>query len=77
MSTASLRQPNASPGPAGRRPTLTRNQKPTWLVPVIALAAVVVGAALAALLGFSTVLWAVLAVVLFLVAAPVAVTRFD
>ena len=41
MSTASLRQSNASPGPAGRRPTLTRNQKPTWLVPVIALVVLV------------------------------------
>ncbi|WP_298583428.1 phosphate ABC transporter permease PstA [uncultured Kocuria sp.] len=77
MSTASLRQPTSSPSPAGRRPTLTRNQKPKWLVPVIAVAAVVVGAALAALVGFSTALWAVLAAVVFLVAAPVAVSAVE
>ncbi|MFF0989361.1 phosphate ABC transporter permease PstA [Kocuria nitroreducens] len=77
MSTASLRQPTSTPSPAGRRPTLTRNQKPKWLVPVIAVAAVVVGAALAALVGFSTVVWAVFAAAIFLVAAPVAVAAVE
>ncbi len=63
--------------PSPRRSTLTRNQKPAWLVPAIGAAAVVVGAALAALLGFSVALWAVLAAGLFLVAAPIAVTAVE
>ncbi len=77
MSTAPLHQQTSSPGAAGRRAKLTRNQRPAWLVPAIAVAAVVVGAALAALVGFSTALWAVFAAVLFLVAAPLAVTAVE
>lgn len=77
MPAATLRPQNATPAPSGRRNSLTRNQKPAWLVPVVAGAAVIAGAALAALLGFSTALWAVLAAALFLVAAPLAVTAVE
>ncbi|MGX5357979.1 phosphate ABC transporter permease PstA [Kocuria sp. KH4] len=64
----------SSPTSGGRAPRLTRNQRPKWLVPAIGAASIVVGAALAALVGFNVALWAVFAAVLFLLAAALAVT---
>ncbi|MFC4904835.1 phosphate ABC transporter, permease protein PstA [Kocuria sp. CNJ-770] len=77
MFNTALRNPAPVRPSSPRRSTLTRNQKPGWLVPAIGAAAVVVGAALAALFGFSVALWAVLAAVVFLIAAPVAVTAVE
>ncbi len=77
MSSTAFRNPTPVRPSAPRRSMLTRNQKPKWLVPLIGAGAVVVGAALAALLGFSTALWAVLAAVVFLVAAPVVVSVIE
>ncbi|KLU08061.1 phosphate ABC transporter permease PstA [Kocuria sp. SM24M-10] len=77
MFNTALRNPAPVRPSSPRRSTLTRNQKPAWLVPAIGAAAVVVGAALAALFGFSVALWAVLAAVVFLIAAPVAVTAVE
>ncbi|KMK72010.1 phosphate ABC transporter permease, partial [Kocuria rhizophila] len=56
-----------------RQSKLTRGQRPGWLVPVIGLGAVVAGAAIAALVGFSIALWALFAAVIFLIAGPLAV----
>ncbi|KUG52164.1 phosphate ABC transporter permease [Kocuria rosea subsp. polaris] len=77
MSSTAFRNPTPVRPSSPRRSMLTRNQRPAWLVPVIGAAAIVVGAALAALLGFSTALWAVLAAVVFLVAAPVVVSVIE
>ncbi|MFF0904655.1 UNVERIFIED_CONTAM: phosphate ABC transporter permease PstA [Kocuria sp. CPCC 205316] len=77
MSSTAFRSPTPVRPSSPRRSMLTRNQKPAWLVPVIGAGAVVVGAALAALLGFSTALWAVLAAAVFLVAAPVVVSVIE
>ncbi|MEX5299095.1 phosphate ABC transporter permease PstA [Kocuria sp. CPCC 205292] len=77
MSSTAFRNPTPVRPSSPRRSMLTRNQRPAWLVPVIGAAAVVVGAALAALLGFSTALWAVLAAAVFLVAAPVVVSVIE
>ncbi|MCM3688011.1 phosphate ABC transporter permease PstA [Kocuria rosea] len=75
--TASFHSPTPVRPSSPRRSQLTRNQRPTWLVPVIGAAAVVVGAALSALVGFSPALWAVFAAVVFLVAAPIAVSVIE
>jgi phosphate transport system permease protein len=77
MSSTAFRNPTPVRPSSPRRSMLTRNQKPKWLVPVIGAGAVVVGAALAALLGFSTALWAVLAAAVFLVAAPIVVSLIE
>ena len=77
MSSTAFRSPTPVRPSSPRRSMLTRNQKPAWLVPVIGAGAVVVGAALAALLGFSTALWAVLAAAVFLVAAPIVVSMIE
>jgi phosphate transport system permease protein len=77
MSTTIHRPQTSTPPPTGRRARLTRNQRPAWLVPAIGIAAIVVGAALSALVGFNVALWAVFSAVLFLVAAPVAVTAVE
>jgi phosphate transport system permease protein len=77
MSTTLLRNQTSTPPTGGRRSRLTRNQRPAWLVPAIGIAAIVVGAAAAALVGFNVALWAVFSAVLFLVAAPVAVTAVE
>jgi phosphate transport system permease protein len=77
MSTTIHRPQTSTPPPAGRRARLTRNQRPAWLVPAIGIAAIVVGAALSALVGFNVALWAVFSAVLFLVAAPAAVTAVE
>ena len=77
MSSTAFRSPTPVRPSSPRRSMLTRNQKPKWLVPVIGAGAVVVGAALAALLGFSTALWAVLAAAVFLVAAPIVVSMIE
>lgn len=77
MSSTAFRNPTPVRPSSPRRSMLTRNQKPKWLVPAIGAGAVVVGAALAALLGFSTALWAVLAAAVFLVAAPIVVSMIE
>jgi phosphate transport system permease protein len=77
MSTTIHRPQTSTPPPTGRRARLTRNQRPAWLVPAIGIAAIVVGAALSALVGFNVALWAVFSAVLFLVAAPVSVTAVE
>ncbi|MFL0503797.1 phosphate ABC transporter permease PstA [Kocuria rhizophila] len=56
-----------------RQSKLTRGQRPGWLIPAIGLGAVVAGAAIAALVGFSIALWALFAAVIFLIAGPLAV----
>ena len=67
-------QPGTSPV---RQSRLTRGQRPKWLVPVIGVAAIVAGAALAALVGFSIALWALFATVIFLVVGPLAVGMIE
>lgn len=52
---------------------LTSGKAPKWLTPVIGLGAVVLGAALSALIGFSVGTWAVFAGLLFVIAGPVAI----
>ncbi|NHU85609.1 phosphate ABC transporter permease PstA [Kocuria sp. JC486] len=73
MSTNTL-QSSTSPA---RKNTLTSGQRPKWLVPVVMVGAVIVGAALSALLGFNIALWAIFAAVIFLIAAPIAVTVIE
>ena len=69
--------PVATPSSGARKARLTSNQRPKWLVPAVGVASIVVGAALSALVGFNVALWAVFAAVLFLVAAPLAVTAVE
>ncbi len=56
---------------------LTSGQRPKWLVPVIALVAVILGAAIAALIGFSVGLWAIFAFLLFVIAGPIAIGMIE
>lgn len=60
-----------------KKNSLTSGQRPKWLVPVVMVAAVVVGAALSALIGFGIATWAIFSAVIFLVAAPIAVTTIE
>lgn len=57
--------------------SLTSGQRPKWLIPAILIGAIIVGAALAAVVSFSVALWAVFAAVIFLIAAPIAVTSIE
>ncbi|MDO4255239.1 MAG: phosphate ABC transporter permease PstA [Kocuria sp.] len=56
-----------------RKNSLTSGQRPTWLVPVVMVGAVVVGAAVSALIGFGVATWSLFSAAIFLVFAPVAV----
>lgn len=69
--------PVSTPSSGARKARLTSNQRPKWLVPAVGVASIVVGAALSALVGFNVALWAVFAAVLFLVAAPLAVSMVE
>lgn len=60
-----------------QRSSLTSGQRPTWLVPVTMLAAIVMGAALSALVGFGVATWAIFSAVIFLVVAPLAVAAIE
>ncbi|KAA9394143.1 phosphate ABC transporter permease PstA [Kocuria coralli] len=62
---------------SSQRNTLTSGQRPKWLVPVVMVGAIVVGAAVSALITFSVASWAIFAAVLFLIAAPIAVTSIE
>lgn len=62
---------------ATRSSRLTSGQTPKWLVPVIALVAVILGAAIAALIGFSVGLWAIFAFLLFVIAGPIAIGMIE
>ncbi|WP_144794836.1 phosphate ABC transporter permease PstA [Kocuria palustris] len=62
---------------SSKQNSLTSGQRPKWLVPAIMVAAIVIGAALAALISFNIALWAILAAVIFLIAAPIAVGAIE
>lgn len=65
---------SAAPVRASR---LTRGRRPKWLVPAVAVAAVIVGAAISALTGFGVATWAVFAALVFLIVAPLGVTAIE
>lgn len=52
---------------------LSSGQAPKWLVPIVAVVAVILGAAASALVGFSVGLWAVFAFLIFVIAGPVTI----
>lgn len=56
---------------------LTSGQSPRWLPLVIGLCALVLGAALSALVGFSIGLWVVFAGILFVIAGPLVVGMIE
>lgn len=56
---------------------LTSGQAPGWLPYVIGAGAIVLGAALSALVGFSIGLWAVFAAILFVVVGPIVVGSIE
>lgn len=58
---------------ASHNSRLTSGQTPKWLIPVIALAALILGAAASALIGFSIGLWALFAFLIFVLAGPIAI----
>ena len=76
MSTNTTEQRSETRSPKEQN-SLTSGQRPTWLIPAILVGSIVVGAALAALVSFSVALWAVFAAVIFLIAAPIAVTSIE
>lgn len=76
MSTNTTEQRSETRGPKNQN-SLTSGQRPKWLIPAILVGSIVVGAALAALVSFSVALWAVFAAVVFLIAAPIAVTSIE
>ena len=76
MSTNTTEQRSETRSPKNQN-SLTSGQRPKWLIPAIFFGSIVVGAALAALVSFSVALWAVFAAVVFLIAAPIAVTSIE
>lgn len=76
MSTNTTEQRSETRSPKDQN-SLTSGQRPKWLIPAILVGSIVVGAALAALVSFSVALWAVFAAVIFLIAAPIAVTSIE
>ncbi|GLU87132.1 phosphate transport system permease protein PstA [Kocuria sp. NBRC 114282] len=76
MSTNTTEQRSQTRSPKNQN-SLTSGQRPKWLIPAILVGSIVVGAALAALVSFSVALWAVFAAVIFLIAAPIAVTSIE
>ncbi|GAA1338125.1 phosphate ABC transporter permease PstA [Kocuria palustris] len=76
MSTNTTEQRSETRSPKNQN-SLTSGQRPKWLIPAILVGSIVVGAALAALVSFSVALWAVCAAVIFLIAAPIAVTSIE
>ena len=76
MSTNTTEQRSETRSPKNQN-SLTSGQRPKWLIPAILVGAIVLGAALAALVSFSVALWAVFAAVIFLIAAPIAVTAIE
>lgn len=76
MSTNTAEQRSETRSPKNQN-SLTSGQRPKWLIPAILVGSIVVGAALAALVSFSVALWAVFAAVVFLIAAPIAVTSIE
>ena len=76
MSTNTTEQRSETRSPKNQN-SLTSGQRPKWLIPAIFVGSIVVGAALAALVSFSVALWAVFAAVIFLIAAPIAVTSIE
>ena len=76
MSTNTTEQRSETRSPKNQN-SLTSGQRPKWLIPAILVGSIVVGAALAALVSFSVALWAVFAAVIFLIAAPIAVTSIE
>lgn len=76
MSTNTTEQRSETRSPKNQN-SLTSGQRPKWLIPAIFFGSIVVGAALAALVSFSVALWAVFAAVIFLIAAPIAVTSIE
>lgn len=49
----------------------TSGQAPKWLTPAVGLAAIILGAALSALIGFSVATWALFAGLIFVIAGPI------
>ncbi|MBZ6374172.1 MAG: phosphate ABC transporter permease PstA [Kocuria palustris] len=76
MSTNTTEQRSETRSPKNQN-SLTSGQRPKWLIPAIFVGSIVVGAALAAVVSFSVALWAVFAAVIFLIAAPIAVTSIE
>ena len=76
MSTNTTEQRSQTRSPKNQN-SLTSGQRPKWLIPAILVGSIVIGAALAALVSFSVALWAVFAAVIFLIAAPIAVTSIE
>ncbi|MEX5248974.1 MULTISPECIES: phosphate ABC transporter permease PstA [Kocuria] len=76
MSTNTTEQRSETRSPKNQN-SLTSGQRPKWLIPAILVGSIVVGAALAALVSFSVALWALFAAVVFLIAAPIAVTSIE
>jgi len=76
MSTNTTEQRSETRSPKNQN-SLTSGQRPKWLIPAILVGSIVIGAALAALVSFSVALWAVFAAVIFLIAAPIAVTSIE
>ena len=76
MSTNTTEQRSEIRSPKNQN-SLTSGQRPKWLIPAILVGSIVVGAALAALVSFSVALWALFAAVVFLIAAPIAVTSIE
>ena len=76
MSTNTAEQRSETRSPKNQN-SLTSGQRPKWLIPAILVGSIVIGAALAALVSFSVALWAVFAAVIFLIAAPIAVTSIE
>lgn len=76
MSTNTTEQRSETRSPKDQN-SLTSGQRPKWLIPAILVGSIVIGAALAALVSFSVALWAVFAAVIFLIAAPIAVTSIE
>lgn len=56
---------------------LSSGQAPKWLVPVVALTALILGAAASALVGFSAGLWAVFTFIIFVIAGPVVIGAIE
>ena len=56
---------------------LTSGHAPKWLVPVIGLVAIVLGAAASALIGFSIATWVLFVAIIFLIAGPLAITAIE
>lgn len=56
---------------------LTSGQAPQWLIPAVGLAAIILGAALSALIGFSIAMWAIFTGLIFVIVGPVTIGMIE